>query len=178
MTQIEREEVRLDALLKDVVDRFEVPAREAGVAITVESFEPCSVRGDDIRLSQVFFNALDNAIKYTPQGGRITVRARPAAGKRVRVEVEDTGIGIASEHLANVFKRFYRADPQPSGPRAGAGLGLAIAKSAVVAHGGDIWLESRVGRGTVLHVELPLMESTPSSDEQSSTRDVNSAHSR
>jgi two-component system, OmpR family, heavy metal sensor histidine kinase CusS len=174
MAQIEREEVRLDALLKDVVDHFAVPAREAGLTLAVEPIEPCSVRGDDIRLSQVFFNALDNAVKYTPQGGRITVRARPA-GKRVRVEVEDTGIGIASEHLANVFKRFYRADPQPSGPRAGAGLGLAIAKSAVVAHGGDIWLESQVGHGTVLRVELPLMESTSSSDEPSATRGASSA---
>jgi heavy metal sensor kinase len=163
MTQIEREEVRLDALLKDVVERFELPAQEAGVTLAVEPMEPCLVRGDDIRLSQVFFNALDNAIKYTPPGGRITVRARPA-GSRVRVEVEDTGIGIAPEHLGQVFKRFYRAGPQPSGARSGAGLGLAIAKSAVEVHGGDIWLESQVGRGTVLRVELPLMENASTSD--------------
>ena len=102
---------------------------------------------------------LDNAIKYTPQGGRITVRAH-RAGPRVRVEVEDTGVGISPEHLGHVFKRFYRAEPQPNEARNGVGLGLAIAKSAVAAHGGEIWLESQLGRGTVLSVELPLMEGT------------------
>jgi heavy metal sensor kinase len=156
MMQIEREEVRLDALLKDVVDQFEGPAHEAGIALSIEPLEPCSVHGDDVRLSQVFFNALDNAIRYTPRGGRVAVRARPA-GSRVRIEVEDTGSGISSEHLRHVFKRFYRADPPPQGERNGAGLGLAIAKSAVAAHGGEIGLTSKVGRGTVLYVELPLM---------------------
>lgn len=156
MMQIEREEVRLDALLKDVVDQFEGPAHEAGIALSIEPIEPCSVCGDDVRLSQVFFNALDNAIRYTPRGGRVAVRARPV-GPRVRIEVEDTGGGISAEHLRHVFKRFYRADPPPQGERNGAGLGLAIAKSAVAAHGGEIWLNSQVGRGTVLSVELPLM---------------------
>jgi two-component system, OmpR family, heavy metal sensor histidine kinase CusS len=168
MAQIELEEVRLDALLKDVADRFEGPAQEAGVTLEVEPLEPCTVRGDDIRLSQVFFNALDNALKYTPRGGRVTVRARPD-GPRVRVEVVDTGTGIAPEHLAHVFKRFYRAEPQPAGDRGGAGLGLAIAQSTVVAHGGDISLESHVGQGTVLRLELPLVESSLPSDEHNSS---------
>jgi signal transduction histidine kinase len=169
--------VRLDALLKDVADQFEVPAREAGVLLTVEPLEPCSVRGDDIRLSQVFFNALDNAIKYTPRGGRVTVRARPS-GSRVRIEVEDTGVGISSEHLRHVFKRFYRADPPPTGERNGAGLGLAIAQSSVSAHGGDIWLESHVGRGTVVGVELPRMDVAASSEGQVSVLDAAPAQPR
>lgn len=164
MVQIEREEVRLDALLKDVVERFESPAREAGLTLSIEPLTPCAVRGDDVRLGQVFFNALDNAVKYTPPGGRVTVRARPS-GTRVRVEIEDTGIGIAAEHLPHVFNRFYRADPQPHRERAGAGLGLAIAKSTVAAHGGDIWLESQVGRGTVLHVDLELLDVSSSDPE-------------
>lgn len=156
MTPIEQEEVRLDALLKDVVDRFEVSARAAGVTLELEPLKPCSVRGDDIRLSQVFFNALHNAIKYTPPGGRVTVRSR-LVGARVRIEVEDTGVGISAEDLTHVFKRFYRADRQPVADRSGAGLGLAIAQSAVLAHHGEIWLESQIGRGTVLRVELPVM---------------------
>jgi heavy metal sensor kinase len=176
MAQIEREEVRLDALLKDVVDHFAVPAREAGLTLAIEPIEPCSVRGDDIRLSQVFFNALDNAIKYTPRGGRITVRAR-RAGERIHVEVEDTGIGIAPAHLGNVFKRFYRADTLPSRRQSGAGLGLAIAKSAVTAHGGEIFLQSQIDRGTVLHVELPLMASASPSDESTSIHGASSAAS-
>jgi heavy metal sensor kinase len=174
MTQIEREEVRLDALLKDVVDRFEIPAKESRLTLSIEPIEACSVCGDDVRLSQVFFNALDNAIKYTPQGGRITVRAH-RAGPRVRVEVEDTGVGISPEHLGQVFKRFYRAEPQPNAARNGVGLGLAIAKSAVAAHGGEIWLESELGRGTVLSVELPLMAGTSPSNVQSSPQSAASA---
>ncbi len=97
------------------------------------------------------------------------IRARPN-GAHVRVEIEDTGIGISPEHLSHVFKRFYRADPQPNGDHQGAGLGLAIAKSIVAAHGGEIWLDSHVGQGTVLWVELPLTESTPTSDEENSRR--------
>ncbi len=157
MTPIEQEEVRLDALLKDVVDRFEVSARAKGLTLEIEPLKPCSVRGDDIRLSQVFFNALHNAIKYTPPGGRVAVRSR-LIGSRVRVEVEDTGIGISPEDLTHVFKRFYRAERQPLADRSGAGLGLAIAQSAVLAHNGQIWLESQIGRGTLLRVELPLMD--------------------
>jgi signal transduction histidine kinase len=174
---MEREEVRLDALLKDVADQFEAPAREAGVTLAVEPIEPCSVRGDDVRLSQVFFNALDNAIKYTPPGGRVTIRARPV-GARLRIEVEDTGTGISPQHLGHVFKRFYRADPPPNGDRNGAGLGLAIAQSAVAAHGGEIWLESHLGRGTTLGVELPLMDAAPGSDEGASAPDAASAQPR
>jgi signal transduction histidine kinase len=165
MAQIEREEVRLDALLKDVADRFVGPAQEAGVILEVEPLERCTVRGDDVRLSQVFFNALDNALKYTPRGGRVTVRAR-LNESRVRVEVADTGVGIAPEHLAHVFKRFYRAEPQPNGERSGAGLGLSIAQSTVLAHGGEISLDSHVGQGTVLRVDLPLVETTTTSDDQ------------
>ncbi len=164
MVQIEREEVRLDALLKDVAERLEVPARESGLTLSVEPLAPCAVRGDDVRLGQVFFNVLDNAIKYTPGGGRVVIRARPN-GARVRVEIEDTGIGISPEHLSHVFKRFYRADPQPNGDRQGAGLGLAIAKSIVAAHGGEIWLDSHVGRGTVLNVELELLDARSSDPE-------------
>jgi heavy metal sensor kinase len=162
MTQIEREVVRLDALLRDVAEQFEVSAQEAGVVLIVEPLEAFAVRGDDISLSRVFFNALENAIKYTPQGGRVTVRARPA-GSIVRIEVEDTGVGIAPEHSSHLFKRFYRAENRPDRDRKGAGLGLAIAQSAVMAHGGKIGLESQVGRGTILYVELPLIEVAPSS---------------
>jgi heavy metal sensor kinase len=171
MTQLEQEEVRLDALIKDVVERFEAAAQEAGVTFAIEPLEPCTVRGDDIRLSQVIFNALQNAIKYTPPGGRVTVRCRPA-GARVRIEVEDTGTGIVLEDLAHVFKRFYRAERQPT---TGAGLGLAIARSAVLAHNGQIWLESQSGRGTLLCVELPLIKSAVNANQSDLGRDGSDA---
>ncbi len=154
MMQIDREEMRLDALVKDVAEQFASRTDEAGVALTVEPLEPWTVRGDDIRLSQVFYNVLENAIKYTPRGGRVTVRGR-AVDHRVEIEVEDTGLGIPPEHLPHVFKRFYRVEQSRSAERGGSGLGLAIAQSAIEAHGGTISIKSTPGRGTVVSLSLP-----------------------
>jgi heavy metal sensor kinase len=154
MMQINREEMRLDALVKDVAEQFSGRSEEAGVALTVEPLAPWTVRGDDIRLSQVFFNVLENAIKYTPRGGRVTVCGR-AIDHRVEIDVEDTGVGIPTEHLPHVFKRFYRVEQSRNGDRGGAGLGLAIAQSAVEAHGGSISIKSRPGGGTVVSIALP-----------------------
>ena len=144
MMQIDREEMRLDALLKDVAEQFAGRADEAGVTLTVEPLEPWTVRGDDIRLSQVFYNVLDNAIKYTPRGGRVTVRGR-AVDDRVEIEIEDTGSGILPEHVPHVFKRFYRVEQSRNAERGGSGLGLAIAQSAIEAHGGTISIREHPG---------------------------------
>jgi heavy metal sensor kinase len=157
MMQIDREEVRLDALLKDVAEQFAGRADEAGVTLAVEPLEPWTVRGDDVRLSQVFYNVLDNAIKYTPRGGRITVRGR-AVEDRVEIEFEDTGSGILPEHVPHVFKRFYRVEQSRNGEPGGSGLGLAIAQSAIRAHGGVISIRSVPGRGTVVEIALPGVE--------------------
>ena len=154
MMQIDREEMRLDALVKDVAEQFAGRTDEAGVALTVEPLEPWTVRGDDIRLSQVFYNVLENAIKYTPRGGRVAVRGR-AVDHRIEIEVEDTGLGIPPEHLPHVFKRFYRVEQSRNAERGGSGLGLAIAQSAIEAHGGTISIKSTPGRGTVVSLELP-----------------------
>jgi heavy metal sensor kinase len=157
MMQIDREEVRLDALLKDVAEQFAGRADEAGVTLAVEPLEPWTVGGDDVRLSQVFYNVLDNAIKYTPRGGRITVRGR-AVDDRVEIEFEDTGSGILPEHVPHVFKRFYRVEQSRNGEPGGSGLGLAIAQSAIMAHGGVISIRSAPGRGTVVEIALPGVE--------------------
>jgi heavy metal sensor kinase len=160
MMQIDREEMRLDALLKDVAEQFATRADEAGVTLVVEPLAAWTVRGDDVRLSQVFYNVLDNAIKYTPRGGRITVRGR-AVDDRVEIEIEDTGSGISPQHTPHVFKRFYRAEPARNGEPDGSGLGLAIAQSAIVAHGGTISIQSRSGDGTVVEISLPRVERQP-----------------
>jgi heavy metal sensor kinase len=157
MMQIDREEMRLDALVKDVAEQFAGRADEAGVTLAVEPLEPWTVRGDDIRLSQVFYNVLDNAIKWTPRGGRITLRGR-AVEDRVEIEVEDTGSGILPEHVPHVFKRFFRVEQSGNAEHGGSGLGLAIAESATVAHGGAISIRSAPGRGTVVTIELPGAE--------------------
>jgi signal transduction histidine kinase len=102
----------------------------------------------------VFFNLLDNSIKYTPQGGQVEVRIG-GNGSEAIVTVRDTGVGIAAEHVPHVFDRFYRVDKARSRAEGGTGLGLSIALSIVVAHGGRIELASTPGQGTTCTVRLP-----------------------
>ena len=107
------------------------------------------------RLDQVLGNLLSNAIRHTPRGGSVTLLAAPIEGG-VRVSVRDTGEGIPAEDLPYIYDRFWRGDrARTRGSGAGSGLGLAIARQLVRAHGGRIGVESEVGHGTTLSVELP-----------------------
>jgi len=146
--------VPLDALLQDVVDQLQSFAIDRGVTLYCENLAPGEVLGDDIRLSQVLFNVIENAIKYTPTGGRVDMRLRFAERWAV-VEVEDSGIGIPTEDLPRLFERFYRVDPSRQSDSGGAGLGLAIAKAAVLAHQGTIDVSSQPGVGTTVIIRLP-----------------------
>jgi signal transduction histidine kinase len=115
---------------------------------------------------QVLFNLLDNAVRFTPSGGRVTVTASRHDGS-VDVAVADTGPGIRAEHLPRVFERFYRVDEARSRDDGGTGIGLAIARSVVEAHGGRIWAESRPGEGSTFTFELPVASSAgPSGSER------------
>ena len=118
------------------------------------------VCGDSVRLRQVAMNLIDNAVKYTPEGGSIRVTVGRADGRAV-FTVADTGEGIPADHLPRVFDRFYRVDKGRSREMGGTGLGLAIAKSIVTAHGGAIDLTSTVGVGTTAIVTLPLASAAP-----------------
>jgi signal transduction histidine kinase len=113
------------------------------------------VAGDARRIVQILRNLLGNALTHTPAGGRVVARARPAPGEVV-VEIEDSGAGIAAEHLPHLFDRFYRADPSRTRATGGAGLGLAIVQQLVVAHGGRVWVASAVGEGAVFGFSLPF----------------------
>jgi len=113
------------------------------------------VWADRERLHQVLFNLIGNAVRFSPGGGVVTVSAR-RRGSRCEVRVADTGPGIPAEHLPHVFERFYRVDPARSRGDGGTGIGLAIARSVVEAHGGRIWAESQVGEGSVFAFDLPL----------------------
>ena len=118
-------------------------------------FRSPPVSADRDRLAQIFINLVDNAVKYTPEGGRVTVSARPVAGGRVEVTVADTGIGIPPADLPRITERFYRVDRARSRELGGTGLGLAIVKHLVLAHGGELWIESEPGRGTTVRFTLP-----------------------
>jgi len=116
------------------------------------------IAGDRRRLTEVLQNLLDNAIQYTPAGGQIMVSAGPRSGEVV-FTVSDTGIGIPQADQPRIFERFYRVDVARSREVGGTGLGLSIAKHLVETHGGRIWVESEVGRGSQFHFSVPLFDS-------------------
>lgn len=150
--------VALEGVLDEIAATFgpQAQARSVDLALDVPGALP-HVRGDRDRLVQVFVNLVDNALRHTPAGGRVTVRAT-AERDRVLVTVEDSGEGVAAEHLPHLFERFYRAQKSRSPQSGGAGLGLAIVRQVVEAHGGRIDVESVVGEGTRFRLALPCAE--------------------
>jgi heavy metal sensor kinase len=157
-----RRPVDLARLLDGVVETMRPLAEAKELRLSYQGKEAAWVEGDEARLRQVFYNLLDNAIKYTPEGGTVEVRVEGRDRSAV-VAVRDTGIGIPAEHLPHVFERFYRVDKARTRAEGGTGLGLSIARSIVAAHGGAIELDSAPGRGTVCTVTLP--EGRESSDD-------------
>lgn len=152
---LQRTPVDLNGLLKGIVDKFSIQARQVKINLCSDLPQLPPVVGDGDRLAQVFNNLLDNALKFTPAGGTVSVGMAPAEGA-VLVKVSDSGVGIASEELPRIFERFYQADKsRKGGAGRGVGLGLAIAAQIVTAHGGRIWVESQVGHGSVFTVSLP-----------------------
>jgi len=146
----------LAAEVVSILEFFEYAATSRGVALApVESAGPLEVDGDRLKLRRAIGNLVDNAIKYTDEGGRVSVSVRRASGSEVLVLVSDTGHGIAPEHQARLFERFYRVDKSRSRNTGGAGLGLGIARTIARAHGGDVKIESEPGKGTRVGVTLP-----------------------
>jgi two-component system phosphate regulon sensor histidine kinase PhoR len=145
---------RLEDVLRSVCPLFEQRLSDKGVALVMSGIEGCFVMADRERLEQVFVNLLDNALKYTQSGGKISINAR-TTGERVEITVADNGIGIPKEHLSRIFERFYRVDPARSRELGGTGLGLAIVKHVVQLHGGVIDVSSKPGHGTAFSFTLP-----------------------
>lgn len=146
---LHRESVDIAAIASNVVEAFTEQARRAGVALGSSREGPTVVDADPVRVREVLVNLVANALRYTPAGGSVTIEMRGAGG-HVEVIVRDTGSGIAADAVGGIFDRFSRSTDSP-----GAGLGLAIAKGLVEAHGGAIRAESAPGQGTRIVFTLP-----------------------
>ena len=178
-SQLEREAVRLSRIVADLLDlsrlesgsaledfvslgvaareegqRLEETAEHAGVTLEIQTEDERSVRGSQRDLALLVRNLIDNAIRYSHEGGRVAVRI-DAEGDEVILRVSDTGIGIPSRDLDRIFERFYRVDRARSRETGGTGLGLAIVKHVVENHGGEIGVESELGRGTTFRISFP-----------------------
>ena len=154
--QYELEPVSIDEVATKVLRALEAQALEKKVELALESTGNVWARAELQALEHVIVNLVDNGIKYTPSGGRVVVRASKNETHAI-LEVEDTGQGIGAEHLPRIFERFYRVDAGRARQQGGSGLGLAIVKHLVLKMEGEIRVESRMGKGTLFHVELPVV---------------------
>jgi heavy metal sensor kinase len=154
--QLEREEVRLDSLVQAVAATVETLAEEHQIAIHVQHSAAITIQGDETRLIQMVMNLLENAIQYTDAGGRVSISVTTKQTQALLI-VQDTGIGIAPEHIPRLFDRFYRVDLARTRSRGGnSGLGLATVDWIVKAHHGTINVASQPGQGSTFTVSLPL----------------------
>ncbi|MCW5558981.1 MAG: HAMP domain-containing protein [Verrucomicrobiae bacterium] len=152
MMKLRREPTDLRALLREVVDLYGFVAEDHHVSVTVTGLDRCEASVDPNRMRQVFANLLDNAIKYTPEGGRVTISLATENGAAV-ARFADTGMGISPEEQPKIWNRLYRGDRSRS--QRGLGLGLSLVRAIVEAHGGAVSLTSTVGRGSEFTVRLP-----------------------
>ncbi|MCO5176284.1 MAG: ATP-binding protein [Thermomicrobiales bacterium] len=156
---IEHDDVPLEALVANVVDDAQrITTRDDGVrTLELTANDSLTIRGDAERLRQLIWNLVENALRYTPAGGTVSVSLR-RHGQVAELTVADTGIGIGPEHLPHIFERFYRADTGRSRAVGGTGLGLSIVRQITEAHGGQVRVRSTPGEGSTFTVALPISE--------------------
>jgi heavy metal sensor kinase len=147
--------VNLAMVLAERSEQMRRLAIERGVRMTILGTTPAEVYGDPVRLGQLFFNLMDNALKYTPPGGSVELTLEES-GLRAVFSVRDTGVGISREDMPHIFDRFYRVDKARTREMGGAGLGLSICREIADSMGGSIEVESEPGRGSIFTVRLPL----------------------
>ena len=149
----------LDTVVLEVMQQAQVLTKDRALSVSLGEFEPVRINGNSDRIKQLLFNLMSNSIKFTPDGGRITLSLQQSKNK-AWMRVADTGIGIPPDSLEHIFDRFYQAEPSRAHDdnevRSGAGLGLSIARWIVDAHCGTINVQSTLGRGTVVEVALPI----------------------
>lgn len=159
--KLDRAPVSLDKLASDVQELYAHVAEETGIELTITHDERAIVMADATRMRQAVANLVDNAIKYTPRGGRVTMEVDHAEAAAL-IRVRDTGEGIAADAVPRIWDRLYRAEPSRSKP--GLGLGLSMVKAIVTAHGGDVTVESAPGRGSTFVISLPRAPRSGPSD--------------
>jgi two-component system sensor histidine kinase/response regulator len=153
----EWEPVALDEVARTAVKEFSIRAKEADLTLQSDIADVSAVRGSLMYLRRVLDNLLNNAVKFTPKGGKITVRVWQE-DTRIKLEVRDTGIGIPADQLGRVFERFYQVDGSIRRRYGGVGLGLALVKELVELHDGRVEVESQLDEGSVFTVTLPASE--------------------
>jgi signal transduction histidine kinase len=155
--------VDVKKLLGEIKAHYMVQFNQKRIALDLKPFDSAQGEAniqanlDPTRFSQVLTNILDNALRYTPEGGRVVISTRQTGGQ-IEIVIEDNGEGVSPEDAMHLFDRFYRADPSRTRDAGGSGLGLAIAKSIVEMHGGKIWAESEKGKGLKVVVQLPALK--------------------
>jgi heavy metal sensor kinase len=158
--QMHTNKIDLGEMINGIADQMGPLAEDKLLILRREIAYGVLIEGDELRLKQVGVNLLDNAFKYTPEGGQITLKVW-AESNRAVLTVSDTGMGISERALPHIFDRFFRAEQARISRASGTGLGLSIVQSIVEAHGGKVLVESREGRGAQFRVELLLVEAQP-----------------
>ncbi len=151
--RLKRDPTPMAELLADVIDVYQLVAEEKRIVITANLESPCTAAVDPVRMRQVFGNLLDNGLKYTEEGGKVTVTCR-SENSSVIVQFSDTGIGISAEEQPRIWARLYRGDKSRS--QRGLGLGLSLVKAIVEAHHGEVSVRSEIGVGSEFTVTLPV----------------------
>jgi signal transduction histidine kinase len=154
--KLERVRMNIAELMTHAVEPFRLQAQSSAVELNLDlaSHLP-EVEVDVDRMTQVIRNLLSNALRHTPEGGQVTVTCKQNTAQQLLITVTDTGVGISADDLPYVFDRFYRADKSRSRTSGGSGIGLAIVKQLVEAHGGRVWVESQPPQGTTFGFTLP-----------------------
>jgi heavy metal sensor kinase len=178
ISRLDAGDANLDKLLLDLgglvistSDEMRILAHEKSISLRISTEGAVYIEGDRTRLQQVIVNLIDNAIKYTPQGGTVDVGIKREADKAI-LEVSDNGVGIPSNAISHVFERFYRVDKARSRASGGCGLGLSIVKAICTAHDAEIGVSSKEGRGSCFRVEFSLVAASENSDADTVLRKV------
>nr|WP_231858382.1 ATP-binding protein [Methanococcus maripaludis] len=153
---IKRDRINLKKEVNDILRSFDYFAESKNIVL-LEDVDNLDIKGDKSKIHQVLSNLIENAIKFSKKQTKVTVMGFEDKGN-IHLEITDQGPGIPKEHLGKIFDKFYQIDSSSKREVGGSGLGLAVCKKIVESHGGSIWVESKIGKGTTVHVMFPLIK--------------------